>query len=62
MSQIDFQLRVRPYVWDRTSDHPIPGVVITRGKQIKSFIPYEKITTVADKMIDLLETHERNTA
>ncbi|WP_129359763.1 hypothetical protein [Rothia uropygioeca] len=58
MNQVQFRLRVKPYTWNKNST-PIEGVVIMRGKDIKAFIPYEKIPTVTDKMIDFLEEHER---
>lgn len=58
MNQVQFRLRVKPYTWNKNST-PIDGVVIMRGKDIKAFIPYEKVTTISNKMIDLLEEHER---
>lgn len=58
MNQVQFRLRVKPYTWNKNST-PVEGVVIMRGKDIKAFIPYEKVTTVTGKMIDFLEEHER---
>lgn len=58
MNQVQFRLRVKPYTWNKNTI-PIKGVVIMRGKDIKAFIPYEKVTTVTNKMIGLLEEHER---
>lgn len=59
MSQINFKIRIKPYVWDRTNN-PIPGVVIMRGKRITTFIPYDEINPITDQLIDLLKDHERN--
>ncbi|WP_126855900.1 hypothetical protein [Kocuria sp. HSID16901] len=57
----DTRIRVRDYTWN-PREEATRGVVIMRGQYIQCFIPYDEVATYADKMIDLLETHERNSA
>jgi hypothetical protein len=53
------RIRVLPYTWDRHTN-PVPGVAVFTGDTFRVFIPITDATRIADRLIDIVETHERN--
>jgi hypothetical protein len=52
------RIRVLPYTWDRLTK-PRHGVAIFTGDTFRVFIPMTDITRISDRLIDILEAHER---
>lgn len=55
------RVRVLPYTWDRYTN-PVPGVAVFTGDTLRVFIPITDATRIADRLIDIVETHERTAA
>lgn len=49
---------IKRYKW-LEDDNVIEGVALMNGNIFKAFIPFTEIYRLSDKMVDLLETYEK---
>lgn len=49
---------IKRYTW-HTDEEPIEGVALTCGNIFRGFIPFSEVYRLSDKMVDLLETYEK---
>ena len=52
------RLRVVPYTWNPETD-PVDGIALIRGQFVKAFIPMDRAIEIADRLVDIYESHDR---